>query len=96
MVITVEVDPTMSLTATLMAKKRKDAPPPSPNPGRPKGRPKGAGRITLRYAIVTTPEYRAWMEGFMAHLSESEVSDVYRDAIRHYAEAKGFRQPPSR
>jgi hypothetical protein len=86
----------MSLAGAVMAKKRKDAPSPEPAPAKPKGRPKGAGRITLRYAIVTTPEYRAWMESFMEYLGESEVSDVYRDAVRHYAEAKGFRLPPAR
>ena len=79
-----------------MAKKRTDARSPEPEPAKPKGRPKGAGRITLRYAIVTTPEYRTWMESFMEHLGESEVSDVYRDAVRHYAASRGFRLPPSR
>lgn len=63
---------------------------------RPRGRPKGAGRITLRYAVVTTPEYRAWMEDFMEMLGEPEVSDVIRESIRRYAESAGFRPPPKR
>lgn len=64
--------------------------------GRPKGRPKGAGRVTSRYAIVATPEYKAWMENFMEHAGETEVSDVFREGVRRYAEAIGFRPPPKR
>ena len=63
---------------------------------RPKGRPKGAGRITFRYGIVASDEYRAWMERFMEHIGEPEVSDVFREGVRLYAESKGFGPPPKR
>jgi hypothetical protein len=87
----------MSLRTAVVARKQKGPAGTDPGPEKkPKGRPKGAGRITLRYAIVTTPEYRTWMEDFMAHLGEPEVSDVIREAIRSYAEMKGFRTPPKR
>ena len=67
-----------------------------PAPRKPRGRPKRAGRIVTRYSIVTTTEYRAWMTEFLAHLEESEISDVFREAIKAYANAKGFRPPPKR
>lgn len=77
----------MSSMVTIMPKK---------SDKRPKGRPKGAGRITSRYAIIATPEYRAWMAEFMEYAAETEVSDVFREGIRRYAEALGFRSPPKR
>jgi hypothetical protein len=86
----------MSLVTTaVMAKKsaRKAA---AKAPAKPKGRPKGAGRITSRYAIVATPEYKAWMEGFLDHLGEVEVSDVFRDAVKALAAARGYAPPPKR
>jgi hypothetical protein len=49
-----------------------------------------------RYSIVTTTDYRAWMAEFLTHLGETEISDVFREAIRAYANAKGFRPPPKR
>lgn len=61
-----------------------------------KGRPKMGGRITSRYAVVTTPEYRAWMVEFMEATGELEVSDVLREGVRLLAEKKGFREPPRR
>jgi hypothetical protein len=75
----------VDLVTTNMAKKQ-----------RPKGRPKGAGRITFRYGIVATNEYRGWMDDFMAAIGETEVSDVFREAVKRLAESKGFRPPPKR
>lgn len=60
------------------------------------GRPKGAGRVTSRYAIVATPEYRAWMKRFLDHIGEKEVSDVFREGVRRYASATKFEPPPKR
>ncbi len=61
-----------------------------------RGRPKGAGRIAARYSIVTTAEYRTWMSEFLGFLGESQVSDVFRDAVRAHAMTKGFRTPPAK
>lgn len=77
----------------LMAKKHDDAGDAQP---RPKGRPKGSGRLKSRYSIVHTPEYRTWMDSFLEFAGESEVSDAFREAMRRFAEAKGFRPPPKR
>lgn len=63
---------------------------------KPIGRPKGAGRITTRHTIVVTPEFQTWFEQFMGETGDLEISEVYRAAIRCYAESKGFRQPPRR
>lgn len=75
----------MDLVSSPMAKEKK-----------PKGRPKGTGRITFRYGIVASDEYRTWMDGFMDHIGEPEVSDVFREGVRLYAERKGFPPPPKR
>lgn len=75
----------MSLAVPTMAKS-----------GRPKGRPKGDGRLTGRFAIVHSPEYRTWMEAFMEYVGESDISETFREGVRLYAEAKGFRSPPNR
>jgi 2-oxoglutarate dehydrogenase complex dehydrogenase (E1) component-like enzyme len=75
----------MNLVAERMAKEK-----------RPKGRPKGAGRITFRYGIVASEDYQAWMRRFMEHMSEPEVSDLFRECVRRVAEAEGFESPPKR
>lgn len=70
----------MSSAGATMAKKR--------------GRPKAGGRIDFRYAIVASPEYQTWMTEFRGFLGKQDVSDVYRESVRHYAQEKGFRPPP--
>jgi hypothetical protein len=61
------------------------------------GRPKGSGPGPLgdRFSVKVTPEYKAWLEAF-AHQENAEMADVFREAIRRYAEAKKFRPPPLR
>jgi hypothetical protein len=86
----------MSLATLAMPKEPKRPKDSAHPPKKRMGRPKGAGRITTRYAIVATPEYRVWMKEFVTHLGEPEISDVFREAIRLYADAKGFRPPPKR
>ncbi len=88
----------MSLAMTTMARPKKRAPisQADDRPRKRKGRPKGAGRITSRYAIVASPEHQTWMREFMAFLGETEVSDVFREGLRKYAESAGFRPPPRR
>jgi len=84
---------TMSqVPSTIMPPKKKT--PSAESVPKRRGRPKAGGRITSRYSIITSPEYRVWVTEFLAFLGESEVSDVYRDAMRRYAESKGFRAPP--
>jgi hypothetical protein len=86
----------MPAATSIMAKKKPiQSEPELPQKPR-KGRPKGEGRITSRFAIVATPEYKVWMEAFLAHVGETEVSDAFREGIRRYAEATGFRSPPKR
>jgi hypothetical protein len=36
------------------------------------------------------------MDEFLAHVGETEVSDTFREGVRRYAEAVGFRPPPKR
>jgi hypothetical protein len=36
------------------------------------------------------------MKSFMDYLIVAEVSDIYREGVRRYAEAVGFRPPPAR
>lgn len=71
----------MSETGLIMAKKRT-------------GRPKAGGRIPYRYSLVATAEHRTWMEEFMKTTGKTDVSDVFREALRHYAKNEGFRMPP--
>ena len=67
-----------------------------PNPDEAVGPPKSGGRTKSRYSVVATPEYKVWMKLFMEHLKVAEVSDVYREGVKRYAEAVGFRLPPPR
>jgi hypothetical protein len=34
------------------------------------------------------------MNEFREFLGKQDVSDVYRESVRHYAQEKGFRAPP--
>src|SRR3954453_20964485 len=90
-----EKEKSMPLATTIMAKKKVAKPAPEPAKKR-LGRPKGSGRVTSRYAIVATQEYKEWMEEFLKHVDELEVFDVFREGIKRYAEATGFRPPPKR
>ena len=60
-----------------------------------RGRPKGSGRGPLgdRFAVKVSPEYKVWLASFADHCN-AEMADVFREAMRRYAEAKSFREPP--
>lgn len=62
-----------------------------------RGRPKGSGTGGLgdRFAVKISPEYKVWLGEFAGSLN-AEMADVFREALRRYAEAKGFREPPLR
>ena len=82
----------MGEASTIMAKKSATA----GAPPKTMGRPKGSGRVTSRFAIVATPEYRAWLDEFMKHAGETEVSDAFREGMKRYADSMKFRSPPKR
>jgi hypothetical protein len=84
------------MSATTAIESEEKPAPATLDPVRRVGRPKGEGRITTRYVIAATPEHRAWMESFLPHVGEIEVSDLVRESIRRFAEATGFRPPPKR
>jgi hypothetical protein len=80
---------------TIMPKKREQTPP-EPlrrGPSRPKG--SGPGAVAQRFAVKMSPEYRVWFAALATKLGVTE-SDVFRDAMRRYAEAVRFRPPPIR
>ena len=62
-------------------------------PGRPKGT--GRGGLGERFTVKVSPEYKVWLQEFANHLN-AEMADVFREAIRRYAEAEKFRTPPLR
>ena len=64
--------------------------PKKPVVGRPKG--SGKGRIKTAFAVKCTPEYKAWMADFAA-TAKAEMADLFREAMRRYAEECKFRQP---
>jgi hypothetical protein len=73
---------------------KKVAPKPGrPGPGRPKGF--GPGAMAQRFAVKLSPEYKVWLAALATKLGVTEA-DVFRDAMRHYAGAVKFRQPPIR
>jgi hypothetical protein len=64
-----------------------------PGAGRPKG--SGVGPLGDRFSVKVSPEYKAWLEAFAAH-KRAEMADVFREAMRRYADSEGFRPPPLR
>jgi hypothetical protein len=81
----------MSPATMEMSKKKEESE--KRGPGRPKG--SGPGRIAGRFAVKITEEYKAWMTAFAQKLSVTEA-DIFREAMRQYADAEKFRKPPIR
>jgi hypothetical protein len=48
-----------------------------------------------RFAVKLTDEYKVWLNALATKLGVTEA-DVFRDAMRRYAEAVRFRPPPIR
>jgi len=63
--------------------------------------PRGTARRTPRrvrseiVSVRSTPEYKAWLARFSAHLRK-DVVDAIDEAILRYARAEGFDLPPKR
>ena len=60
-------------------------------PGRPKA-------MTKRESIVNlkgVPEFKTWLDEFADHCGLS-IADTIGQALHHYAELRGFRNPPKR
>ncbi len=64
-----------------------------PGAGRPKGT--AARRLGAAFTVKCTPEYKVWLQSLAAH-QKGEMADVFREALRHYAESCRFRKPPLR
>ena len=62
-------------------------------PGRPKG--SGPGAMSARFAVKLSPEYQVWLASLTTKLGVTSA-DVFRDAMRRYAESVKFRQPTIR
>jgi hypothetical protein len=74
---------TMPVADLIMPKKRKQT-------------PQGPGPLSSRYVILASQKHREWMVGFMEHINEVDVSDVFREAVRRWAEEIGYDAPPRR
>ena len=59
------------------------------------GRPKGSitGRLSQRFKVEVSSDYRAWMMDFAASLGGTELG-LFREALESLAEARNFQPPP--
>jgi hypothetical protein len=59
------------------------------------GRPKAAAKRESIVNLKGVPEFKNWLDGFAEHCGLS-IADTIGQALQHYAEHRGYRQPPKR